>query len=150
MLKKKIGGFFWAVWFAFGHLYLTTIIFNSTVEHGLLTATIWNFVLIILFLILERVEIHFVSKLKARYSDSEKKPNIFMKILIVYLSGVSFKTALYLFYIFVLVCSAINAVEPGFFNEGFVMYLLTVEYGILVLVATDSFLNQLFKDTDAA
>jgi len=146
MLKKKVIGFLWAVWFAWGHLYLSTIIFNNTAGQSLIAATIWNFVLIIFFLILERVEFYWVEKLKAKYADTENKPNIFIKMLISYLSGVSFKTALYLFYIFILVCSAINAVEADFFNEAFAIYLMTVEYGILVLVAADTFLTQLFKD----
>jgi len=83
----------------------------------------------------------------AVYEANNKKPNIFIGILIKYLGGdVSFKTALYLFYIFILVCSAINSVMPYFFNEEFADYLLTVEYGILVLVAADTFLNQFYKD----
>ena len=147
MLKKQAHRFLWAIWFAVGHYALSVFVFNSTSEQGLLAATIWNFALIIFFLISEKVEFYFAKKLKAKYEISEKKPNILIRILIKYLGGdVSFKTALYLFYIFVLVCSAINAVEPYLFNEEFAAYLLTVEYGILVLVAADTFINQFFKD----
>jgi len=145
-LKKKVIGFLWAAWFALGHYWLSVIVFNNTAEQGLIVATIWNLALIIFFLVLEKAEHHFAHKLKAKYKDNEKKPNIFMKMVIAYLSGVSFKTALYLFHIYILVCSAINAADPEFFSEGFSAYLLTVEYGILVLVAADSFLNQLFKE----
>ena len=145
-LKKKVSGFLWAVWIAWGHYWLSIIVFNNTAEQSLIAATVWNFALIIFWLAFEKAEYYFVCKLKAKYKDNEKKPNIFTRMLIAYLSGISFKTALYLFYIYILVCSAINAVEPDFFSEGFSAYLLTVEYGILVLVAADNFLNQLFKD----
>ena len=144
MNKKKVGKFIWAVWFALGHYALTAIIFNSLARQSLMAVTVLNFALIVFFLVLEKVENSLVFKLKA--SEQKSKPSFYKKILIAYLGGISFKTALYLFYIFILVCSGINAVEPGFFGEVFKDYLLTVEYGILVLVAADSFLNQLFKD----
>ena len=144
MIKKKVSKFIWAVWFALGHYALTAIVFNSMAGRSLIAVTVLNFALIIFFLVLEKVENYFVIKIKAR--EQKKKPSVFTKILIAYLGGISFKTALYLFYIFILVCSGINAVEPDFFGEVFKDYLLTVEYGILVLVAADSFLSQLFKD----
>ena len=144
MFKKKAIKFFWAVWFAFGHFWLTVVVFNNLAGRSMLAATVTNFALIIVFLVEDRLGEYFAAKQQMK--DPNKKQNVFMRILKSYLNSVSFKTALYLFYIFILVCSAIDNVEPGLFSEGFSLYLLTVEYGILVLVAADTFLNQFFKD----
>jgi len=51
-----------------------------------------------------------------------------------------------LFYVYILICVAITAVQPGFFSEGFEQYLVSVEYGIWVLVAADNFFNHFLKD----
>ena len=141
-LRKKISKFLWAAFFAVGFLYFTTFIFN--VAPSLLAATIFNFALIILFLIEDLVAEYFVARYKLRNRD--KQPSAFMRIFLSYFDSVSFKTSLYLFYIAILICSAIDTAEPDIFNDYFSLYLLTIEYGILVLVATDSFLGQFFKD----
>jgi hypothetical protein len=144
MLKKKIIKFFWASLFAFGHFGLTAIVFNNVAHRSLIAVTVINFALIIVFLIEDRVADYFTAKRKVK--EQGKEQNILTKLLKSYLNSVSFKTALYLFYIFILICSAIDNVAPGYFSEDFSIYLLTVEYGILVLVAGDTFLNQFLKD----
>ena len=144
MLKKKIVLFFWTAWFAFGHFWLTVLIFNNFAHRSLIATTALNFALIIVFLIEDRVGNYLNSKQKAK--EQGRKQNIFARILKAYLNSVSFKTALYLFHIFILVCTAIDGVEPDFFNYDFSLYLLTVEYGLLVLVAGDAFLHQFLKD----
>jgi len=147
MLKKKIIKFFWAVWFAFGHFYFTVLVFNNVAHRSMIAATVLNFVLILIFLIEDKVGDYFSRKRKMK--EQEKKQSVLSRFLTAYLDSVSFKTALYLFYIFVLVCSAIDRVEPDFFGEGFSLYLMTVEYGILVLVAADTFLSQFNKDVSS-
>ena len=123
MLKEKISAFFWAALVAYGLYGLSILIYLNTLAHGLLVATFLNFAMIIFFIVLEKVETYFADKLTAKYKNGEKKP-VFVKIFLWYSSGISFKTALYLFYIYILVCTAINAVEPGFVREGFVARFL--------------------------
>ena len=147
MLKKKIIKFFWAAWFAFGHFYFSVLIFNNVAHRSMIAATVLNFILILIFLIEDKVVDYFARKQEMK--EQENKQNVFKKILRAYFNSVSFKTALYLFYIFVLVCSAIDRVEPDFFSEDFSLYLLTVGYGILVLVAGDTFLSQFNKDVSS-
>lgn len=144
MLKKKIIKFFWATWFAFGYFWLTVVVFNNVAARSMIAVTVINFGLIIAFLIEDKVSDYYLTKQNTKEQDETQ--STFKRMVKAYLNSVSFKTALYLFYIFVLVCSAIEKVEPGFFNEDFSLYLLTVEYGILVLVASDTFLSQFFKD----
>ena len=144
MLKKKIIKFIWTAWFAFGHFLITIAVFNNVAGRSMIAATAINFAVILFFIIEDLVSDHFYAKHQAK--KQHKKPNIFKKIVAAYFTSVSFKTSLYLFYIFILVCSAIDTVDPGFFSEDFSLYLLTVEYGILVLVAVDTFLGQFLKD----
>ena len=143
-LKKKIIKFFWAAWFALGFFYASVLIFNTVAPRSMIAATVLNFALIILFLLEDIVVDYLASKKKAK--EQGKKQSVFTRIFLAYGNSVSFKTALYLFYIVILICSAIETVESGFFSEEFRLYLLTVEYGILVLVAVDNFLGQFFKD----
>ena len=64
-----------------------------------------------------------------------------------YLNGPSFKAAIYLFYVVILVISGINVANPDFIGPIFNDYLQSVQYGILILIAADAFLGQVFKDT---
>jgi len=145
-IKRIIIGIFWVICFAFGNYYISVIIYFATASHGLLYPTVLNFAVIVFWLVFEIVEIRFGNRLKAKYENNEKKPGIFVRILIAYFGDISFKTSLYLFYVYILVCVAIAAVQPGYFSEGFEQYLISVEYGILVLVAADNFFNHFLKD----
>jgi len=148
-IKRIIIGIFWVICFAFGNYYLSVIIYFTTARHGLLIPTVLNFAVILFWLVFETVEIRIGNKLKVKYENNEKKPGIFVRILIGYFGDISFKTSLYLFYVFILVCVAIAAVQPGYFSESFEQYLISVEYGILVLVAADNFINHFLKDVSA-
>ena len=141
-LKERIVELFWAGLYAYGFYALTVLIFINVADRSMIAAMALNFALITFFLIYDKVENYFVIKLKA------KEQNTFTKILIFFLSGVSFKAVLYLFYIYILIRLAIETVEPNFSSEWFSLYLLTVEYGILLLIAADTFLTQFFKDIE--
>ena len=147
MLKKKVIKFFWAALFAFGYFAMTVLVFNNVAVRSMIAATVINSALIIFFLIEDKIGDYFMDRQKTR--DPSITQNILMRGLKSYFNSVSFKTALYLFYIYILICSAIDNVDPDFFNEDFSLYLLTVEYGILVLIAVDTFLSQFFKDVES-
>ena len=141
-LKRKIVEFIWAAFYAYGFYGLTVLIFINAADRSMIAAMALNFALIIFFLIFDKLEDYFVIRLKA------KEQNTFTKIVIFFFSGVSFRSALYLFYVYILICLAIEAVEPDFFSEETSLYLQTVEYGILLLIAADTFLNQFLKDVE--
>ena len=62
---------------------------------------------------------------------------------------VSFKASLYLFYLFALTASRlmllldIGEIETAY---SFRNYLLSIEYGLILLVAADKFIDQFIKD----
>jgi len=143
MLKKRILYIVMSAAYAFWLYIITQNIFFNT--RSVLAATIGNMLMIIFFIISEKVENYMLAKLIAK-KDAGKKLNIFKKIFIFYLSGASFKSGLYFFYIVITVYSAVIAADPDFVIQISSDYLLTVRYGILFLIAFDKFLEQVFKD----
>jgi hypothetical protein len=59
---------------------------------------------------------------------------------------ITFKTLLYLFYLFILIASQIIDVNPTLLGENLVAFILANNYSILFLLAFDSFIGQFSKD----
>ena len=121
------------------------VIFQDAAGEDVFIATIWNLVLIFAILAGERIETYIAIKISSKIKN--KKPNILSKYLDSYFREASLKSALYCFYIVLLVCSALLAANPDFaplYNMS--EYFLSVRYGILVLIAVDKFFDQVFKD----
>jgi len=147
--KRRVVYVLWAAAYAYGYFWLSfAVIFVGVADEDVLVATIWNLALIPIILISEKVEIYISCKIKSKI---KKKPTILMKSLNVLfdvlLWGASFKSALYFFYIGLIICLAIVAADPDFPALTHIGdYLRSIRYGILVLIAADKFLEQVFKD----
>ncbi|MCL2368759.1 MAG: hypothetical protein FWC72_07160, partial [Oscillospiraceae bacterium] len=111
-----------------------------------LTATIWNMSLIIFFVLSDQLDYYILNKMKAK--DQNQNLSTSRRILKSYLAGPSVKSTLYLLYMFILVCTAILAAAPDFspWLRGMSGYFQSMQYGILLLIASDKFFAQLFKD----
>jgi len=144
LLRKKITYLIWAIVYALGHWTLSQNIFWGIANRDVMVATFWNAGFIVFFVLLEKFEIIIARKIRAKYAD--KEPGLLLRILDSYINGVSLKSALYLFYFVVLVFAAIHTASPDVFSEEFGDYLQSVQYGILLLVAADTFFKQLSKD----
>ena len=74
--------------------------------------------------------------------------SIVKKVLVFCFTGPSFKSSMYLFYIVILIISALMAADtyPYFVLSFLDDYLLSVRYGALILIAADKFMEQIFKD----
>ena len=146
MLKKRAVYVFKNIlWACFYFILSYYIIFIDIANRDLLTGTILNIIFIFILLFMEKLENYvfykIVDKLKSR-----EKPTIVLKIISYISNDVPFKPALYFFYIVVLICSAILSAEPEFRYLSYMSdYFKTVDYGILVLLACDQFLSQVFK-----
>jgi len=122
------------------------VIFWNIAGGNILAATIWNLAIIFLILIVEKLEIYIIEKISSKMRSKKKHP-LFLKFREQWLDDASVKSYLYCFYIGVLVCSALIAADPYFpVLGGMSDYFLSTRYGILVLVAVDKFLEQVFKD----
>ena len=147
LLKKRVIYFLWAFVCAFSFfLFSYGLIFNFLANGEIAAASLLNSVAIIFFLILEKVEGYYSKRYKERLKKEGKKLSKFGR---VYHSGehMAMKSALYFFYVELLVCVAIVEVKPDFPVLGnMTEYFQSVQYGILLLIATDTFLQQMFKD----
>jgi len=144
MLKAKY--LIWAVFFAFGHWSMTQSIFWGVAEGNVLMASLLNAGYIVVFILLEKIEIYIYKRWKAR--SAGKKPGLLLQLYGSYMKGASLKSALYLFYFVILVFATIDTASPGYFNDYLSDYLKSVQYGILLLLAADAFITQLSKDID--
>ena len=116
-------------------------IFARGAEGFALRTYIWNLVLITLVLLIDRL---YLAKLKNN-AEKRKAENRKSKVL----HFVSFKASLYLFYLFALTVSRlmllldVGEIEAAY---SFRNYLLSIEYGLILLVAADKFIDQFIKD----
>jgi len=116
-------------------------IFARGSEGFALRTYIWNLVLITMVLFVDKI---YLSRLRA----STKKRNALNKKSKV-LHFVSFKASLYLFYMFALSASRLLLLlDTGELvtTDSFWNYLLSIEYGLILLVAADKFIGQFVKD----
>ena len=146
MIKKRavyiIKNILWACFYFILSYY---IIFIDIANRDLLTGTILNIVFIFILLFMEKLENYVFYKIVDKIR-SRKKPTIVAKIISYISNDVPFKSALYFFYVVVLICSAILSAEPEFrYLNHMGDYFKTVDYGILVLLACDQFLSQVLK-----
>ena len=152
ILKKRITYFCWAFAAAFSYFLISyVIIFKLLVNGDIAASTLLNSLTIIFFLVLGELENHRVKKYKEKPKKEDK--SIFSRIARAYYyeaPDMSMKSALYLFYIGLLVCVAIVEVKPDFpVLRDMTEYFQSVQYGILLLIATDIFLQQMLKDENA-
>ena len=116
-------------------------IFARGADGFALRTYIWNLALITLVLFVDRL---YFSKLK-KNAEKRKAANRKSKVL----HFVSFKASLYLFYMFALTASRlmllldVGEMEAAY---SFRNYLLSIEYGLILLVAADKFIDQFVKD----
>ena len=110
-----------------------------------LIAYAYNIVLIAVILVFDKVADYYMSQEDFLTKDSGKIKNLFAKLLFA-THLVSFKTALYLFYIVMIVLSRISILEPDLINRYQISFIYSVEYGIVLLIPLDKFLELLTKD----
>ena len=106
---------------------------------------IWNILLIIIVLFVDRRYLIKIKRNAEKRGSHDKKTKM--------LHFVSFKASLYLFYMFALVSSRLllllDLEELRWETESvynFRNYLLSIEYGLILLVAADKFIDQFIKD----
>ena len=116
-------------------------VFARGTEGFALRTYIWNLVLITLVLLIDRLYLAKLKKKVAKKETSRQKSKV--------LHFISFKASLYLFYMFALAASRLllllDFADAGMFYN-FREYLLSIEYGLILLVAADKFIDQFIKD----
>jgi len=116
-------------------------IFARGAEGFALRTYIWNLALITIVLLIDKLYLFKLKKSAEKRKAANKKYRV--------LHFVSFKASLYLFYIFALISSRlmllldVGEMEAAY---NFRNYLLSIEYGLILLVAADKFIDQFAKD----
>jgi len=147
-LKKKIIYVLSAALFGYAYFQLTAFLFFNVAQGDILLAVMWILGTIIAFVLWEKVEYKILARMKAK--DEDRKVSLPRRALKRYMSGASVKSALYLFYMAIIIGTAIHAAAPDMSpllrdlsQSG---YFQAVQPGILFLVASDKFFDQIFKD----
>ena len=118
--------------------------------YSLILAYFGNLALIVLGLALDELILKmyqsekFVMELK-KDMDAEKGYRLVQWLMDNF---VSFKTVLYLFYLFILIASQIIDSNPALLGEGLRSFILANSYSILLLIAFDVLIGQFSKDRE--
>ena len=111
-----------------------------------LYAYIWNLIFIVSILLLEKLIDRII--LSKRFVVNEQTPPYMIaaaKLLYV-THTISFKTALYAYYLIILLVSRAAVLEPAVISDHIRIYIHSVEYCVLLLIPFDKFTDQLIKD----
>ncbi|MCL2753266.1 MAG: hypothetical protein FWE44_03860 [Defluviitaleaceae bacterium] len=140
-------GLFAAIW-AYLYYWMTFSYMYEMVEQGLvLEAYLYNLFAIMIVLFFDWLVKKFM------FARKYLSKNIFTRIvrfLVLPKSGlVSFKSGLYLFYVFMLLYSMLLTHSPYLEpTTTFEQYVVAMEYGIIILLAIDMFIKQLSSDNN--
>ena len=122
------------------------VIYRSIAGGIPLLAYSLNLVFIVGILLLEKV-IDSVMLSKNFTITPQTKPYRALMEKALYLTHmVSFKTALYLYYLIILLVSRAATLEPTIISDYLRTYIHSVEYCVLLLIPFDKFLEQILKD----
>jgi len=110
-----------------------------------LIAYVYNIIFIIIMLILDKILDYFMTREDFLTRDRGKVANFFARLLFA-AHFVSFKTALYLFYIAMLVVSRVSMLEEGLISGHLDTFINSVEFGVVLLIPLDRFIELITKD----
>ncbi|MCL1820486.1 MAG: hypothetical protein FWG36_07525 [Oscillospiraceae bacterium] len=132
-------------------VYGVVIYFSFTwlAGYSLIYAYFGNLALILFFLAIEEVSLKALDSeaihKKLREEGGEKTYRSLEKALD---SNISFKTMLYMFYVFLLIISQIININPALAGENLSNFINANSYSILLLIALDTLIGQFTKDRE--
>ena len=117
-------------------------------KYSMVYAYLGNIVMIILGLLLDEIiPATYRSRKFTEQLKQEKNLKENLRIIRLQLDNfISFKTALYLFYILILVIAQIREFAPDLITGNLRNFILATEYSILLLVAFDALIKQFYDD----
>ena len=140
MNKLKLSYTLTAIIYAIGILAFYLWIFFELANENQLVATVANFGIITFFILLEKIEL-------TLYRYSRRRNRKLRRFLRWYLYGPSFKSTLYLIYVFIIIGMALLVAEPTIsWLSPYYYFFLSMRYGVWYLIAIDKFTSQIFKD----
>ena len=108
------------------------------------SAYLYNLILITTLLTFDELADQALAKID--FSTGFSRPKNVLLVLLFVMHLVSFKTGLYLFYIAMLIVSRISILAPYLVDRYDSSFIYSVEYGILLLIPLDKFIELLTRD----
>jgi len=121
------------------------VIYNRLAGGYALLAYVYNILLMLVFLLLDKVADRLMGKDDFLSKKRSRAGTILARVLFA-LHFVSFKTSLYLFYIIMLIASRVAALEHGLISLELYYFIRSVEYGVLLLIPLDKFMDMVTQD----
>ncbi|MDR3069849.1 MAG: hypothetical protein LBU38_02405 [Propionibacteriaceae bacterium] len=125
-------------------------VFTWLAGYSLLYAYFGNLALIVLLIaseeyLLRALESEAIFK---RLSERETEEAAYRSLQKSIENNISFKTILYLFYVFILIFSKILETNPGLVGEDLSSFILSNNYSILLLIALDRLIGQFSNERE--
>jgi len=126
-------------------LFAYYVIFLRLADRQEFIAYIYNLVFIAVVLVFDKFAEHIMSKDEFLVKERTKVGHFLAQVLFA-THMISYKTALYFFYICMLILSRIAILHPDLVERFDMSFVLSIEYGILLLVPLDKFIDLLTSD----
>jgi len=130
--------------------FIVYFVYRQLVGYSLMYVYIVTIILIIIALLGDEMGVKVIES-KLTIDSIKKDKNVesaYKQVQWFFDSWVSFKTVLYVFYIFILIASQIIKFEPDLVGGSLKNFIIANEYSILILVAYDQLTSQFSKDRD--
>jgi len=126
-------------------LFVYFVIYRVIAREDVFLTYLLNIALIILALFLDTLAHRFALKRASDIREMYEGMNVVSKA--VYLLGQGFiRTSMYMFYIVVLVLSRVAILRPELIPFGLQGFILSIEYGIILLIVFDKLKGLLIED----
>ena len=123
------------------------LVYTWLAGYSLVLAYLGNLALIIIAIVSDNLAFKvYDSAMQTDKHVEEFKKSRFLRFQLD--SYISFKTTLYMFYIFILFFSQIINANPILLNQDLLNFISANEYGILLLIAVDLLIGQFKKDRE--
>ena len=140
----------YVLYFLFGSIiygFVLFIVYTQLAGYSLLLAYLGNLALIIIALVADNYTFKiYDAAMQSRKHVEEFRKSRFLRFQLD--SYISYKTTLYLFYIFILFFSQIVNSGSVLLNEDLMSFISANEYSILLLIAVDLLIRQFAKDRE--
>lgn len=134
---------------AFVYGFVMYLVYSWLSGYSIVYAYFGNLVLIIIALVWDEANFKMYDKmLQSKEAIKELKTSRFFRYILD--SFISFKAALYLFYVVIMIFSKIIISYPALVNQDLSSFIAANEYSILLLIAIDLFSGQFVKDRKRA
>jgi len=111
-----------------------------------LLAYVFNLLFIVGMLLLEKFLDNIMLSKSFTITPETRPYKAVMEKMLYLAHMVSFKTALYLYYLVILLVSRAATLEPTIISDHIRIYIHSIEFCVLLLIPFDKFLEQILKD----